>query len=219
MLTNPAADDSKLKNLKQNAAFLRKFESSSPDQLSDALFEYGVYGQNSSYLRRCTQKEVSSLKSQDLLDLLATTLKANYSVHYSGTLNIKDLISSFEGNLKLEKSQTNKDFPVILPRVEYTENTILILDDPKSLQSRIYFYVNGNENDPKERAIAAAYISILEQECRQLFSKKLGNSARWHILLMQFTEMAKILKKKDICKLLSERKATKQLMLLALWIA
>jgi predicted Zn-dependent peptidase len=100
---------------------------------------------------------VSSLKSQDLLHLLATTLKANYSVHYSGTLNIKDLISSFESNLKLEKSEPNKDFPVILPRVDYTENTILLLDDPKSLQSRIYFYVNGNENGPKERAIAAAY--------------------------------------------------------------
>lgn len=157
LLNNPAADDSKLKNLKQNAAFLRKFESSSPDQLSDALFEYGVYGQNSSYLRRCTQKEVSSLKSQDLIDLLASTLTANYSVHYSGTLNIKDLVSTFDGCLKLEKSEPNKDFPVILPRVDYTENTILILDDPKSLQSRIYFYVNGNENNPKERAIAAAY--------------------------------------------------------------
>lgn len=157
LLTNAATDDSKLKNLNQNATFLRKFESSSPDQLSDALFEYGLYGVNSSYLRRSTQKEVSKMKSEELLNLLSQTLKSDASIHYSGTLDEKDIITYFDSNLKHEPSKNENTFPIILPKSEYSQNTILLLNDPKSLQSRVYFYMGGNLNDPKERAIAAAF--------------------------------------------------------------
>jgi predicted Zn-dependent peptidase len=157
LLKSPAADDSKLKNINQNAAFLRKFESSSPDELSEALFKYGVYGYNSPYLRRATQKDVGALKSEDLLALLESTLHENFSVHYSGTLGKKEIAVFFDDNFKQSKNESAAKFPVILPRTEYTENTIILLDDPKSLQSRIYFYVQGGENNPKERAAAAAF--------------------------------------------------------------
>lgn len=157
LLTNAATDDSKLKNINQNATFLRKFESSSPDQLSDALYEYGIYGANSSYLRRSTQKEVSKIKSEDLLSLLSQTLKSDVSIHYSGTIDNKEIINYFNSNFKHEASKNENSFPIILPKTEYTENTILLLNDPKSVQSRVYFYIGGNINDPKERAIAAGY--------------------------------------------------------------
>jgi len=157
LLTTPAADDSKLKNLNQNAAFLRKFENSSPDDLATALFNYGVYGENSSYLRRMTQKEISSLTSENLLGLLESTLHENYMVHYSGTLPEKVIAGFCGDNLKYEPIAKASTFPNILPRQEYSENTILILDDPKALQSKIYFYIQGNTNDEKERAVAAAF--------------------------------------------------------------
>lgn len=157
LLTTPAADDSKLKNLNQNAAFLRKFENSSPDDLATALFNYGVYGENSSYLRRMTQKEISSLTSENLLGLLESTLHENYMVHYSGTLPEKVIAGFCGDNLKYEPVAKASTFPNILPRQEYAENTILLLDDPKALQSKIYFYIQGNTNDEKERAVAAAF--------------------------------------------------------------
>ncbi len=157
LLQNPAADDSKLKNLTQNATFMRKFENSSPDQLSDALLEYGMYGANSSYLRRETSKEVASLKSADLLALLTSTLSENVSIHYSGTIGSKDIANYFKKNFVRTPKESKTAFPVILPRTEYSENTILILDDPKSLQSRINFYITGETNSPKERAVAAAF--------------------------------------------------------------
>lgn len=157
LLSSPAPDDSKLKNIVQNATFLRKFESSSPDELSSAMFEYGVYGENSKYLRRTTQKNVASLKSEDLLSILSELLKENFNIHYSGTLPEKEVASFFKSNFVYSKSDSKTAFPVILPKVDYTENTILFLDDPKSLQSRIYFYLPGNINDPKERAIAAGF--------------------------------------------------------------
>jgi len=157
LLEIPAADDSKLKNLVQNATFQRKYEKSSPDDLASALFNYGIYGENSRFLRRMTVKEVKSLTSQELIKLLTVLPSEIHTVHYSGTLPA-DKVSAFlkEQNKSSIKASATL-FPRILPRKEYTENTILFLDDPKALQSNIYFYIQGNVNDEKERAFATAY--------------------------------------------------------------
>ncbi len=156
-IASPENDKSKLKQLQQNAVFLRKYESSSPDELGSALFEYGVYGENSSYLRRSTAKQVSNLKIEELLDLFKGVIKYDCNIHYSGTLSFDEYLNYFESSFKHEKCKTEKEFPIVLPRQEYSENTILFLNDPKSLQSKIYFYVGGNVNNQNERAVATAF--------------------------------------------------------------
>ncbi|MCK9255355.1 MAG: insulinase family protein [Bacteroidales bacterium] len=156
-IQNPENDKSKLKQLKQNAMFTRRYESSSPDELGAALFEYGLYGSNSSYLRRLTTKQVANLKTEDLLNLLQTVLAYDCNIHYSGTLNFDEYVNYFESTFKHEKNKSREEFPIILPRQNYDENVILFLNDKKSLQSKIYFYIDGNINDEKERAIASAF--------------------------------------------------------------
>ncbi|MDD2635151.1 MAG: insulinase family protein [Bacteroidales bacterium] len=157
LLTSPKADQSKLKNIKRNASFVRKFESSSPDDLASALFDYGLHGENSAYLRRTTVKDAKNTSSEDLFELLSSVLNENYSIHYSGTLTPKELSEISRKTLSFNVKSSNTEFPVFFDRTKYNENTILFLDDPKSLQSRIYFYVDGEANKPEERAIAKAY--------------------------------------------------------------
>ncbi|MDY0142113.1 MAG: insulinase family protein [Bacteroidales bacterium] len=157
LLKSPKADESKLKNIKRNASFGRKFESSSPDELASAMFNYGLYGKNSKYLRRTTVKEIKNTSSQDLLDLLSSVTNEKFSIHYSGSLNPKLIAEITEENLNFKTKESDTKFPVFFDRTEYKENTILFLDDPKSLQSRIYFYVDGEINNPEERTIAKAY--------------------------------------------------------------
>lgn len=157
LLISPKADDSKLNNLVRNASFTRKFEKSSPDDLSSALFSYGLYGENSEYLRRMTVKEVKKTSSQDLLNLLSDVISENYSIHYSGTLTVDELKKSADELLTFEQKASASKFPVFFERENYSENTILFLDDSKSLQSQIYFYVDGRENKPRERAVAMAF--------------------------------------------------------------
>jgi predicted Zn-dependent peptidase len=157
LLESPAADDSKLKNLLQNATFQRKYEKSSPDDLASALYNFGVYGENSNTLRRMTVKEVKSLTSQELIKLLTGLPSEIHTVHYSGTLSSEDVSEYFKTQNKSTIKTSSTTFPIILPRKEYTENTILFLDDPKALQSNIYFYVQGNVNNDKERVMSTAY--------------------------------------------------------------
>lgn len=157
LLSSPAADDSKLKNLLQNASFQRKYENGSPDDLSNALFNYGVYGENSPSLRRMTVKQVKNLNSQELITLLKSLPSETHMMHYSGTLSSEEVSKYFKENFNSSSKANASSFPKILPRKEYTENTILFLDDPKALQSNIYFYIQGNVNDDKERVMATAY--------------------------------------------------------------
>ncbi|MDD3740597.1 MAG: insulinase family protein [Bacteroidales bacterium] len=157
LLESPVADESKLKNLIQNASFQRKYEKSSTDDLATALFNYGMYGENSSFLRRMTVKQVQNLKSQELLDLLKSLPSETHMIHYSGTLTDKEVAEYFSGQFKATPKENASTFPIILPRKEYTENTILFLDDPKALQSNIYFYIQGNVNNDNERVMSTAY--------------------------------------------------------------
>ncbi|MDD4149188.1 MAG: insulinase family protein [Bacteroidales bacterium] len=157
LLKSPKADKSKLNNIMRNASFMRKFESSSPDDLASALFDYGLHGENSRYLRRTTVKETKTTSSEDLFELLSSVLSENHSIHYSGTLSPKELSEVSRETLNFSVKSSETKFPVFFDRTKYTENTILFLDDPKSLQSRVYFYVDGEANKPEERAIAKAY--------------------------------------------------------------
>jgi predicted Zn-dependent peptidase len=178
LLKNPSTDDSKLNNLVRNASFTRKFESNNPDDLSSAIFAYGMYGSNSEYLRRLPVKEVKDLNSQVLLDLLAEVLSENCSIHYSGSLELNELEKIADSKMSFSQKASSSKFPVFFDRTEYTENTIFFLNAPKSLQSKIYFYIDGNKNDPKERAIAMAYnqyfgtgmSAIIFQEVREFRS-------------------------------------------------
>lgn len=157
LLKYPENNPKKMQKIVQNSAFTRKFEKKSPDNLSDALWEYGVYGENSSYLRRSTQKQISKLKPEDLIKVLDDIYNSGLSIHYSGTLDSEFISKYFESNISIKNTKEGKEFPKILPRKTYAENTIIFFNDPKSLQSRINFYITGNLNDEIERAISTAY--------------------------------------------------------------
>ena len=179
LLNFPLADKSKLKNLRQTATFSRKFESRTPAEISRALYFYGIYGEKSPYLRRMSQKQIKKIKDKDLLDLLAETLKLQYSVHYSGSIGFEKAQNIFANifNFKMDKEK-QYEVPAKIPLNEVEENTILFLDDPKSLQSSIYFFVNGGINNPQERAMGEAFnkyygsgmSSLVFQEVREFRS-------------------------------------------------
>ncbi len=178
LLQNPENNKEKISKLVQNSAFTRKFEKKSPDNLSDALYNYGIYDKNSPYLRRLTQKEIKKLKPENLIEVLNNIYNSGLSIHYSGTINEKEVAEYFESKVNIKNTKKDIEFPTILPRKNYSENTIFLLDDPKSLQSRINFYISGNINDEKERALATAFNSyfgtgmsgIVFQEIREFRS-------------------------------------------------
>lgn len=177
LLTDPKADDSKLKQIVEEAMMSRQMEKKSTDDVAKALLQYGIYGQNSEYLRRTSQKQVSKITSEELLNALKEILTHSYSVHYSGNAKLDNVVEVVK-NYGIEPSNFDENFPKILPVTEYSENTILLLNDPKALQSKIYFYVQGENVNPKMYASMDAFnqyfgtgmSSLVFQEIREFRS-------------------------------------------------
>lgn len=189
LLSNPAADRSKRKNLRQMARFERRFESRSPDDVARALLNYGVYGENSPTLRRMTTREVRKMGCDELLKLLAETIQLPYSIHYSGSLKQKEVSVIFRKNLGLITGEHRHKIPVEIQRSKISENTILFLDDSKSIQSRIYFHVEGEKSNIKDRATINAFnryfgsgmSSLIFQEIRELRSLAYAAYGRYRL--------------------------------------
>ena len=177
LLSDAKADDSKLDRITEEDAMNRKMERESTDEIASALLQYGIYGENSKYLRRMSAKEVSKITSDDMMTALSQLKKQPFSIHYSGNLSADDIIIMMK-TMDLNSVETNDEFPKILPTKEYTENTILFLNDSKALQSKIYFYVQGEMLDEKQMANQNAFnqyfgtgmSSIVFQEIREFRS-------------------------------------------------
>ena len=177
LLVDPKADDSKLKRIVEEAMMNRQMEKKSTDDVARALLQYGIYGEKSEYLRRTSQKQVSKITSDDLLNALKEVLTHSYSVHYSGNLG-EDAIVEMVKNFEFTPVNFDENFPKILPVTNYSENTVLFLNDPKALQSKIYFYVQGDNVDQSHYASMDAFnqyfgtgmSSIVFQEIREFRS-------------------------------------------------
>ena len=189
LLNEAKADDSKLERIVEEDAMDRKMERESTDDIASALLQYGIFGENSKYLRRASAKEVSKMTSDDMMNALKQVKSYPFTVHYSGRLGI-DEISSFVKNItggsvakknvtpKIIPTKLDEEFPKILPTKEYAENTILFLNDSKALQSKIYFYIQGDVLDEKQMANQDAFnqyfgtgmSSIVFQEIREFRS-------------------------------------------------
>lgn len=178
LIHTPKADESKLIFIKVANRFGKIFEGHSNSELINILFEYGVYGNNSFYMNRLTNKEVSNLESQDLLDLFQNVISKPFNAHYTGTRTEEELHDLITNNLKLNTNKSEKEFPLFRKRVDYSENTILFVNSSRARQSQIIFYVNGTENDQKEMAISTAFnkyfgngmSSLIFQEIREFRS-------------------------------------------------
>lgn len=177
LLTDAKADDSKLGRIAEEDGMARKMERESTDEVASALAQYGLYGENSKFLRRLSAKEVSKITSDDMMATLSEVKKYPVTVHYSGNMSAEEVATQVK-QMDFAPEKMSSEFPKILPTQEYAENTVLFLNDPKALQSKIYFYIEGNVLDEKQMANQDAFnqyfgtgmSSIVFQEIREFRS-------------------------------------------------
>jgi predicted Zn-dependent peptidase len=177
LLTDAKADDSKLERIVDEDDMNRKMERKSTDDIASALIQYGIFGENSKYLRRASAKEVSKITSDEMMSALSQVKAHPFTVHFSGKIGADDVISLLK-NLDFGSVDTDGEFPKVLPTKQYSENTILFLNDSKALQSKIYFYIEGEVLDEKQMANMDAFnqyfgtgmSSLVFQEIREFRS-------------------------------------------------
>jgi len=159
LLTKPKADPKQMEKFVEEAKMNFKMEEKDPSTLAEALREYGMYGENSSYLKRLRLKEIKKLTGDSLINAFKLASRYEVEIHYSGTISFEQAQDAIKKGITLAENPIKSESPVSLAIIPYSENTILLLNDKKAIQSKVYIIRDGQINNPYERIMAAAFNS------------------------------------------------------------
>ncbi len=182
MIKNLTIDEDDLQKLAEDYKMNLKYEDKDINTKDMALSQYALYGKNSDFLDRLTLKQVKELKSKQLTDKLNNVFGYAYDIHYCGKLSPEKFINIYKKTINTQGDLKEKTAKIEKLRINYAENTILFLNDKKSVQSQIRIYIEGEVNDKKSRIgmygfnnyMDGSMSSILFQEIREFRSLAYG---------------------------------------------
>ncbi|MGQ9847602.1 MAG: M16 family metallopeptidase [Bacteroidales bacterium] len=182
-------DASKLNNILQEEKSNRKIEQSEPAQIAQALYNWVVYGRKSTFLDRPTLRELKKFGVDSLIKVfkLATTFECD--VHYTGKKSLEEIIPLLKNNIAWVSNPKSSLAPADLNYNQYNENTVFFINEPKALQSNIYFFMNQkafyNDNEPYIDAFNAYFSGdfsgLVLQEIREYRSMAYSAGAHYVI--------------------------------------
>jgi predicted Zn-dependent peptidase len=171
----PQLDEKQMNSLKGEYYQRRKIEKTLSQTLSNALFEYVLYKDNSRYLKRLTMEDIGDLTISNLTGEFQRATDYEAQIQYVGALPIDEVYDILNKNLPLKQGEKATTSPEIRERVNYTENTVFFLPDNDAKQSTIFFFVEGDdygkEKDPYVNAFNeyfnGGFKALVLQEIRE----------------------------------------------------
>ncbi|MBX7240247.1 MAG: insulinase family protein [Bacteroidia bacterium] len=175
MMNSPEINDSKIKNLVNNAQFEPRLFKREKEQIGIALRDYAMYGDKSVYLNRLTLKEIKALTASGLVSEWEKVKQEKPEFHYVGKMPEKEVAKLIQENISVSGNSSQEEVKPLKP---CTENTVLLLDDKKARQSHIWFYIPGNDyniNDEYQMDAFNSYFggdmsALMFQEIREFRS-------------------------------------------------
>lgn len=140
----PKLDEKQLNNMIGSAYQMRAIEEKNENLLEGALHDYLLYQNKSEYLDRMPLEDIINLTISSLTGEFNRATDYEAEIHYVGSMPFNDVYDILSKNLPLKATEKTSNSPVVKDRVQYKENTIYFVSDNDALQSKIYFYVEGN---------------------------------------------------------------------------
>jgi zinc protease len=157
LVVAPVMDQKKVSILYSAEKANRKLERSEPDAVADALREYVLYGENSTYLNRPTMREIKRLQADTLVAVFLRALNYMPEIHYVGRMPIEEVGALFHHIYPLPSDPLPSEAPYQRePRV-FLRNEVYITPKKKALQSKIFFHARTDEYSPERAAQYAAF--------------------------------------------------------------
>jgi len=152
----PQLDEKQLNSLKSVYFQNRRIEKTNNETLGDALREYLLYKDKSSYINRLSLEDINSLTISNLTGEFQRATNYEAEIHYAGALPLEQVYDILSKNLPLKQGEMASTSPEIKARTPYTENTVFFLPNSDAKQSTIWFFIEGNDvNKEKEPYINA----------------------------------------------------------------
>lgn len=153
IVSNPTLDQSKIKTIIDGEKTNRKMERSEPDNVAQALLEYGLYSNESSYLNRLPLKQVKKLQAADLVAAFKKATTYTGQIRFSGKTSLASVSDMVKQYIPFAENPATDATLLDQPTQQYTENTILFVNKPKARQSKMFVFVNG-QPFTKDKAVA-----------------------------------------------------------------
>lgn len=186
LLTQPKGSDKSKALLLNSLKTERKFEKRTPDFMGQALMHYALYGKESAFLRRKSAKEIAAMDEAKLLDTyLDITSHTATDILFVGNTPSDELAALLKEKLPL--SAAPRETYVYNEGNAPTQNTVYFVNDPKAVQSQVYFYVPGEVFDtvsyPDVMAFneyfAGGFSGLVLQEIREYRSLAYATGGRY----------------------------------------
>ncbi len=156
-LKNYSQDDDLAKKMVNDNKMELKMLKKDVNSKISILNEYALYGEQSQYLNRLTNKEIKALTYSDYKEISNTLMSKEVYIHYVGRSKenvVSNLVKSslpFKGRLQKGNS------PFVRHLSEYENDRFFFLDDKKALQSHIRLTSVGNKLDRNARIMMRPY--------------------------------------------------------------
>lgn len=141
----PKLDEKQLNSMIGAAFQSRQIEDKNPNMLADALENYLFYQDKSEYIERLPIDDIISLNISNLTGEFNRATDYEAEIHYVGALPFDKVYDILSKNLPLKANEKASQSPVVPDKAAYKENTIYFVSDNDAIQSKIYFYIEGNE--------------------------------------------------------------------------
>ena len=178
----PANDEAKKDILIENEKMEESNIRSDASTWGDAVYEYALYGEQSSFLNKTPLKAWKKRTGNELLDEVRDVFNYSGNIYYAGNNENQEVIKALlkHGFINDDAIKADKK---VNTETHYTENQIFIASNKKFRQSNIYMYVPSDDLNEQEKAISQVFnkyfgtdmYSIVFQEIREF--RSLGYTA------------------------------------------
>ena len=140
-LLMPGLDEKQMNSLIGSAASSRIIRKDNVNLLASALNQYIMYGDESTYRKELTDKELIYMNIAELKGNINEAIKYAAEIHYSGTLPFEAVYDILSNSLPLVAGEKPTQSPVVEKMKTYEENTVYFIPNNDAQQSQIYFYI------------------------------------------------------------------------------
>ncbi|MDH7942251.1 insulinase family protein [Pseudohongiella sp. SYSU M77423] len=140
LISDPQSDAQTLEDLKRTVLQARADQKENPAVISQALYLYNRYGDESPMLQSLTSEQIRSVDAPTLLALIPQLLKYEHSISYTGSMPLQTVSEIVSGHHQIGSELMAPPAEKLMFAREIQDNQIYVIDrDTAQAQIRIEF--------------------------------------------------------------------------------
>lgn len=183
----PKLDKKQLDGMVGNELMSREVEKENNNALSSALREYMAYGEESAFIKRLKADELEALTVKSLTGTFIRATQHEAVIHYYGSQPIDQVFQVLKQNLAFADGLMPSTSPTQKKAVAYEENTIFLVNQPKTKQSQLYFFMDGQPYQRSQQVsldafnqyFGGGFNGLVLQEIREYRAMAYTAGANW----------------------------------------